>query len=171
MSIEESDRKHLSPRQIVNRFKKGEYVDESIEAISSAISSCGKYFDSVTIPFPTSIIEKVFENIDIAKTLYERQKAGASIDDITFLDIPQLKDILMDLSHPGLWESMQTDSLDDAFWDITRERNLRGKYHLDTGYGDSRKVIGVFSRAYRSNIEQAGLSYFSFDWALSIIIK
>lgn len=171
MSIEENDRKHLTPRQIVNRFKKGEYVDESIEAISSVISSCGKSFDCVTVPFPTSFVEKIFENIDIAKMLYDRQKAGASIDDIAIPDIPQLKDILTDLSRPTLWESMQTDSLDDAFWDITREHKLRGKYHLDTGNGDSHKVIGVISRTYRSNIEQAGLSYFSFEWALSIIIK
>lgn len=55
---EQNDRKHLTPRQIVNRFRKGDYVDESMEAISSVISSCGEDFDSVAIPIPDNLVEK-----------------------------------------------------------------------------------------------------------------
>lgn len=171
MKTEEAERKHLSPRQIVNRFKKGEYVDESIEAISSAVSSCGKTLDSVAVPFPTSIVEKVLENIDIAKTLNERQKAGACIDDIAIPDYPQLKDILTDLSYPSLWESMQADKEDCAFWDITRKRNLREKYHLDTGHGGFHGVMNFITRHCRPKVEQAGLSYASLEFVLSFILK
>ena len=74
MSAEPNDKKHLTPRQIINRYRKGEYVDESIEAISSAISSCGEVFDSVAIAFPTTLVQKIVENLSTAQTLYERQK-------------------------------------------------------------------------------------------------
>lgn len=63
MNQEPDDKKHLSPRQIINRYRKGEYVDESIEAISSAISSSGLSFDSVAVPFLTTIIEQVSMSI------------------------------------------------------------------------------------------------------------
>lgn len=45
----QNDRKHLSSRQIINRFKKGEYVDESIEAVSSAISSYPGAFEGTSL--------------------------------------------------------------------------------------------------------------------------
>ena len=102
MSAEPNDKKHLTPRQIINRYRKGEYVDESIEAISSAISSCGEVFDSVAIAFPTTLVQKIVENLSTAQTLYERQKEGKPIDDIVIEDYPYLKDILMDLSYPPL---------------------------------------------------------------------
>lgn len=76
MNQEPDDKKHLSPRQIINRYRKGEYVDESIEAISSAISSSGLSFDSVAVPFLTTIIEQVYEHIDIAHAMYQRRKEG-----------------------------------------------------------------------------------------------
>ena len=68
MSAEPNDKKHLTPRQIINRYRKGEYVDESIEAISSAISSCGEVFDSVAIAFPTTLVQKIVENLSTAQT-------------------------------------------------------------------------------------------------------
>ena len=93
MSAEPNDKKHLTPRQIINRYRKGEYVDESIEAISSAISSCGEVFDSVAIAFPTTLVQKIVENLSTAQTLYERQKEGKPIDDIVIEDYPYLKGV------------------------------------------------------------------------------
>lgn len=37
MKDEPNNKKHLTPRQIINRYRKGVYVDESIEVISSVI--------------------------------------------------------------------------------------------------------------------------------------
>ena len=120
MNQEPDDKKHLSPRQIINRYSKGEYVDESIEAISSAISSSGLSFDSVAVPFLTTIIEQVFEHIDIAHAMYQRRKEGNEIDDIEVPDYPQLKELLQDLSYPTLWESMQEGQIDVGYYGIIR---------------------------------------------------
>lgn len=51
MKDEPNNKKHLTPRQIINRYRKGVYVDESIEVISSVISSCGQTFDSIAVHF------------------------------------------------------------------------------------------------------------------------
>lgn len=171
MSQETNDRKHLTPRQIINRYRKGEYVDESIEAISSAISSCGKTFDCIAVPFPTTIIEKVFENIGLVKILYERQKKGRSIIDITIPDYPQLKDILIDLSTPVLWESMQEGNLAPTFINILRERGMVGKYHLDTGTESCTKVVSFLTYTYKNAIEQVGLSFTILEIALDMMVK
>lgn len=58
MALEQNESKRLTPRQIVNRFRKGVYVDESMEAISSVISSCGETFDSVAIPISDKRTDK-----------------------------------------------------------------------------------------------------------------
>ena len=93
MKDEPNNKKHLTPRQIINRYRKGVYVDESIEVISSVISSCGQTFDSIAA-------EKVLDNLTTVQLLYERQAAGQPIDDIVIEDYPRLKDILQDLSSP-----------------------------------------------------------------------
>ena len=122
MKDEPNNKKHLTPRQIINRYRKGVYVDESIEVISSVISSCGQTFDSIAVAFPTTLAEKVLENLTTAQLLYERQAAGQPIDDIAIDDYPRLKDILQDLSYPPLWESMHKDKEDNDFMDILNER-------------------------------------------------
>ena len=61
MKDEPNNKKHLTPRQIINRYRKGVYVDENIEVISSVISSCGQTFDSIAVAFPTTLAEKVLE--------------------------------------------------------------------------------------------------------------
>ena len=58
MKDEPNNKKHLTPRQIINRYRKGVYVDESIEVISSVISSCGQTFDSIAVAFPTTLAER-----------------------------------------------------------------------------------------------------------------
>lgn len=88
----QNDRKHLTPRQIINRFRKGEYVDEGIEAISSAVSSYPGSFEGVAVPFPVSIVEMVFENIGLGKVMYEMRKAVREIDVVKVPDYPQLRD-------------------------------------------------------------------------------
>lgn len=168
---ESTARRRLSPRQIVNRFSKGEYVDESIEAISSAISSCGKSFNSVTIAFPATIIEQVFENIDIAKALYERRKAGAATDDIAIPDYPQLRDLLTDLSLPVLWQSLQPDASVCAYMNIIDEHHLKGKYHLEPGFGTFDDVVFALSPIYRPAVVRTGLSYPRFEIALFEMVK
>lgn len=171
MNQEPNDRKHLSPRQIINRYRKGEYVDESIEAISSAISSCNQTFDSIAVPFPTTIVEKICENLAIAKTLYESQKKGKSFDSIVVPDYPQLYDILTNLSYPPLWESMIDDKLDVSFIDIMKERGISHKYMLDYETASSTKVVNSVSYTYREAIEQTGLSFTTFGLVLHMLFK
>ena len=169
MNQEENDRKHLTPRQIINRYRKGEYVDEGIEAISSAVSSCAQPFDSVAMPFPETLVEKIFQNIGIARVLYERRKEGRSTDDVEVPDYPQLRDFLMDLSIPDLWESMQEGREDNAYFDILDQHGLRNKYTLDGGKSKINKVASFYLSSYRESIRQTGLSYTIFELVLYLM--
>lgn len=171
MNQEPDDKKHLSPRQIINRYRKGEYVDESIEAISSAISSSGLSFDSVAVPFLTTIIEQVFEHIDIAHAMYQRRKEGNEIDDIEVPDYPQLKELLQDLSYPILWESMQEGQIDVGYYGIIRERKLRGKYHLDAGLKSCTQAVSVLPSVYKERVRRTGLSDLNLEIALGMIMR
>ena len=170
MSHEPNDR-HLTPRQIINRYRKGVYVDESIEAISSAISSCHQSFSCNAVPFPTNIIEKVYENISLSKAMYERQKDGIGIDDIDVPDYPELKGILTDLSYPSLWESMQKGETDVAFVEIIKDKEFYGKYHLDGGQTSCTKVTSIVSLLIGKTVEQVGLSPVTFSLCLNMMIK
>lgn len=166
----QNDRKHLSSRQIINRFKKGEYVDESIEAVSSAISSYPGAFEGTAVPFPTSIIEMVFENIGFARDMHDLRKAGKDIDIVKVPDYPQLREILIDLSEPELWESMR-DENDSSFLDILSKLALRGRYVLDAGNASYHVVDRYLSSSYKEEIEQAGLCYLSFKLALYLMFR
>lgn len=166
----QNERKHLTPRQIINRFRKGEYVDEGIEAISSAISSCPVTFEGVAVPFPISIIEMVFENIGLARDMYELRKAGKDIDVIKVPDYPQLRDILIDLSEPVIWESLQ-DEKDHSFMDKIKSHGLRNRYILDAGSADYHKVDNYLSHSYETLIEEAGLCFISFKLALYLMFR
>lgn len=171
MNHESDDRTHFTPRQIINRYRKGEYVDESIEAISSAISSCHQPFSCNAVPFPTNIIEKVYENISLSKAMYEKQKEGKSTDDIEVPDYPQLKEILTDLSYPLLWESMQEGVADVSFMEIIRDNSLYGKYQLDGGQTSCTRVTSIVSLLIGETVKQAGLSPITFSLCLNMMIK
>lgn len=172
MKQETSNKKHLTPRQIINRYRKGEYVDESIEAISSTISQCNESFDSITIPFPTSIIEKVYENIGLARTLYELRSEGKSIEDIKIPNYTQLEEILIDLSNPVLWKSMlHKDNVSIEFMEIIKEQGLNGKYRLDVKAESTTNVTSYLSHTYRKQIESTGLDFTSLQLAISMMIK
>lgn len=171
MNQGQNDSKRLSPRQIINRYRKGEYVDESIEAISSAVSSCSLSFDCNAVPFPTGIIEKVYENIALSKAMYERQKQGQSIEDIGVPDYPQLREILKDLSYPPLWESMQDKITDVSFMEIIMGMGFYSKYRLDTGETSCYNVTSVVSHLYDNAVIQAGLSTATFQLCLNMMIR
>ena len=167
MRQEPNDRKHLTPRQIVNRYLKGEYVDESIEAISSAISSCNKTFDSVTIPFPSNLMEKAYDNIEIAKAFYECRKAGKSADDIAVPDYPQLKELLMDLAYPPLWECMK-EKTNTTFIEIMKEQGFNNKYHV--GFKNIHKVTTIMDLHYSDAVKQVGLSNLMLSLVLDFML-
>lgn len=168
MKNEENNKKHLTPRQIINRYRKGMYVDENIEAISSAISSCGQTFDNIAVAFPTTLVEKVMENLTTIQLLYERKVAGQSIEDISIEDYPHLKDLLSDLSYPSLWESMKKGVKDTAFMDILKERGLICKYH---GLIDqSSRIISCMSSLYSETINKAGLSSSTFGIVMNLML-
>ena len=170
MSHEPNDRLHLTPRQIINRYRKGVYVDESIEDISSAISSCRQPFNCNAVPFPTSIIDKVYENISLSKAMYEKLKEGKGIEDIVVPDYPQLKEILQDLSSPALWESMQDGVTDISFMEIIREKGLYGKYHMENSQPSCSKATSITSLIYGNNVEQAGLSSVTLSLCLNMML-
>jgi hypothetical protein len=171
MSQVPNDKKHLTPRQIINRYKKGDYVDESIEAISSTISSCPYPFDCVAVPFPVTIVDKVLENIGIAKKLYELQKVGKGTDDIEVPYYPQLRDILLDLSYPPLWEAMQKESSTSDYIDILFEKKLICKYHLAARASSCYKVVNVSVNLYKRQIEGLGLSSYTLLAVLSAMFQ
>lgn len=168
MKPEQNDKKHLTPRQIINRYRKGVYVDENIEAISSAISSCGQTFNSIAVEFPTTLVEKVMENLTTIQLLYERQVAGQSIEDISIEDYPHLKDLLLDLSYPSLWESMNKDKKNTVFMDILKERGLVCKYHGLIEHPS--KIVGCVSSLYSDAINKVGFSSSTFGIVLNLML-
>lgn len=168
---EENGRRHLTPRQIVNRFRKGEYVCESMEDISSAIASSGQTFNSATVPFPDSIIEKILENIGLAKQIYERRKAGLPTDDVTVPDYPQLREFLLDLTRPPLWEVLQSGEDYEGCIKILRDEKLCSKYTLDIRADHCHIVLSMLARKYQPDVERAGLNFYIFDLALAMMFK
>lgn len=171
MSQVPNNKKHLTPRQIINRYKKGEYIDEGIEAISSTISSCPYPFDNVAVPFPVTIVDKVLENIGIAQKLYKQQRKGNGTGDIEVPDYPELRDILLDLSYPPLWEAMQKESPVGDHLDILFENKLYRKYHLAARADSSYKVVNVSVILYKKQIEELGLSTSILSTVLSTMFQ
>lgn len=170
MRKEQKNKVHLTPRQIINRYRKGEYIDESIEAISSAVSSCSLPLNSIAVPFPDSIIEKVYENIGTCKTMYELRKEGKSIDGIEVPHYPQLNDILVELSEPALWESMM-DEKGIAYIDIIRQQGLYGRYILDSEIADAHKIESYFTFFYRDAIRECGIYELALEMVLSFMLR
>lgn len=148
MKDEPNNKKHLTPRQIINRYRKGVYVDESIEVISSVISSCGQTFDSIAVAFPTTLAEKVLDNLTTVQLLYERQAAGSVV--------------------PPLWDSMHKDKEDNDFMDILNERGWVHKYHVADE--QSSKALNCMTSLYRDAIERAGLSSSTFYIVLHFML-
>ena len=170
MKNEQNGRKRLSPRQIINRYRKGEYIDESIEAISSTISSCPYPLDNIVVPFPMTIIEMVYQNINLGKATYENRKKGMGIEDIKVPDYPQLRDILTELSEPLFWESMM-DEKGIEFMDLIISRKLRNKYTLDSDIADASKIESLLSSSYREKVQETGLCPFTLDMVLVSMLK
>lgn len=170
MKNEQNGRKRLSPRQIINRYRKGEYIDESIEAISSTISSCPYPLDNIAVPFPMTIIEMVYQNINLGKAMYENRKKGMDIEDIKVPDYPQLRDILTELSEPLFWESMM-DEKGIEFMDLIISRKLRNKYTLDSDIADASKIESLLSSSYREKVQETGLCPFTLDMVLVSMLK
>lgn len=155
----------------MNRYRKGVYVNESIEAISSAISSCPQEFDSVAVPFPSTFFNLIFENLGISKALYERNKDGESTKDIVLPDDAQLKNILMDLATPSLWEAMKKDRTDVNFVDIMKHYGLVGKHKLKEDQVATFTAIGVLTNTYSDTIEEAGLSTTAIECVLGMMTR
>ena len=161
MKDEPNNKKHLTPRQIINRYRKGVYVDESIEVISSVISSCGQTFDSIAVAFPTTLAEKVLDNLTTVQLLYERQAAGQPIDDIVIEDYPRLKDILQDLSSPLYGIPCTRIRRTTTLWWVH-------KYHVADE--QSSKALNCMTSLYRDAIERAGLSSSTFYIVLHFML-
>lgn len=170
MMSEQNDSKHLTPRQIINRYRKGLYVDESMEAISSVISSCGETFNSVAVPIPTTLVEKVIDNIPVIQTLYERQVAGFSVEGVVIEDYPLLKEVLVDLSFPALWDSLKANGNELEYESVIVERGLVHKYHEEGLTAPVTQVVDCYTSIYEDNIKSAGLSCEKLGKALSTMM-
>ena len=141
-----------------------------MEAIASALSTTHEAFNSVAVPFPTTIADAVLDNLALARTLYERQKEGLGTDNVVIPDYPQLRDLLTDLSYPTLWESMH-ESPDIDYRRIPRERGLEGKYHFDSPTESLGTVMSVLSNVYEPRVERLGLDFYRLKRVLSTIIR
>lgn len=166
-----NNKKGLSARQIVNRFLKGVYVDENVDAISSAVADSPLPFCSVAVPFPVTVIEKVYGNIGAGKAMYELRREGRGAETVAVPDYPQLRDILLDLSEPDVWESMSVKD-HPSFPEIIFRRGLKWKYSLDAaGNADVHKIESLLSSQYGDAVRAAGLDPFCLDLALYLMVK
>ena len=110
------------------------------------------------------------KNISVVKNLYERQVAGKPIEDINIPDYPQLKDFMMDLAYPPLWESMCKNEESNKFWNILDDKGFNRKYTLDVQCSKL-KVVDCVAMLYREAVEEVGLSYSTFTLVLDFMLK
>ena len=93
------------------------------------------------------------------------------MEDIEVPDYPQLKEILLDLSCPPLWESMQKKDIDIQFIKIIKAKGLMGKYRLDVEQDSCHKITSVVSLIYGKAIEEVGLSPTDFSLCLNFMVR
>lgn len=138
----------LSPRQIINRYKKGVYTDTCADEISATISTSDMDFDSVAIPIQKHWLEEVFENIGLCFQLSkERDKADEILADI---DDEHARNLLLDISTPKLWNAIMGDG---DYWDVAWDLGFRKKYQLP----HAPKVINAVSYIERKRLENLGI--------------
>lgn len=138
----------LSPRQIINRYKKGVYTDACADAISATISTSDIDFDYVAIPIQRHWLEDVFENIGLCFQLSkERDKADEILADI---NDERVRNLLLDISTPELWNAIMGDG---NYWDVVRNLGFRKKYQLS----HAPKVIDAVYYIERKRLENLGI--------------
>ena len=185
MKREAATKIHLTPRQIINRYAKGKYVDEDMESISSSVSSCGKNFNSITIPLPFTFVDKILENLDVLLKLYGMLKAGQDIgkdflenpqkfcNQIKYADTPFLKECILELANPSvLGRAIDKDKESKYYLNYLVENNLLFKYEaaLNVSRGQSHNVISYSCQKYKAEIEACGLSPLEFEMIMNSLI-
>lgn len=157
----ESNKRNLSARQIINRYKKGVYVDECADAISAAVSASDAEFEYVAIPIQKHWIEDVFENIDLCIQLSKEQDKADDI--LAGVSDERIRSLLLDLSTPDLWNAIMGDG---NYIDIIFSHGLRNKYQLPNAV----KIICAASYIERERLESLGIDRANLELALRFIV-
>jgi len=158
----ERSKDSLSPRQIINRYKKGAYTDECADAISAAVSASDLDFDSIAIPIQKCWIEDVLENIALCFQLFsDRDKADSILANITD---ERVRSVLLDLSLPELWKAITGDG---DYLEAIIQHNLFNKYSLD----HSASIIDFVTFSEWDRIKSLGIDMANLSLALRFMFK
>lgn len=157
----ERNKRRLSARQIVNRYKKGVYVDECADAISAAVSVADAEFECVAIPIQKHWIEDVFENIALCIQLSKER--GKADDILTGISDESVRNLLLDLSIPDLWNAIMGNG---NYIDIIFSLGLRDKYQQP----NAAKIICAASYIERERLERLGINQANLELALRFIV-
>lgn len=158
----ENTKKHLSARQIINRYKKGVYTDESSDNISAAISSSEQDFNNVALPVQTCWVDEVIENIELCIRLSENEEGKDAI--LSTISDERAKSVLTDLAMPEVWKAIH------GYGNISMALYSHGllcKYPLRNSYS----VVQVACDAERNKIKELGINCTNLFIALMSLFK
>lgn len=158
----QNTKKHLSARQVVNRYKKEFYTDECANIISAAISSSQLGFNSVAIPVQTCWVDEVLENIEMCFQLCEHREEKDSI--LSSVSDERVKAVLSDLAIPDVWNIVCGKvEMSNALI----EYGLLCKYPLRNRYS----VLDAAFHSEKDRIAKLGLDYTKLLTTLSLMFR
>lgn len=157
----ERNKRGLSPRQIINRYKKGVYTDACADAISAAVSASDVEFECAAIPVQRHWIEETIENIGLCFQLSkERDKADEILTDI---GDEHARSLLIDLSTPDLWNAI----IDDGdYFDIIWRLGFNKKYRIS----NATEIIETVTYMEREALERLRIDKVNLTLALRYMI-
>lgn len=148
MQYMERNKRSLSPRQIINRYKKGVYTDACADAISAAVSASDEEFARVAIPTQRHWIEEAIENIGLCFQLSkERDKAD---EILAVISDENARSLLQDLSTPDLWNAIMSDG--DCY-DVICRLGFNKKYQIS----NAMEIIEAASYIERDTLKRLGI--------------
>lgn len=158
----ENTKKHLSARQIVNRFKKEVYTDECSDNISAAISSSKQRFNSVAIPVQNCWVDEVLEHIELCTRLLENEEERDAI--LSTVSDERARSVLADLATPEIWKVIHGEG------EIVEELQAHGflyKYPLRDKYS----IVQAVCDAERNKIKELGIDHSCLFVTLNFLFK
>ena len=102
--------------------------------------------------------------------MYVRQKHGEEMEDIKLPDYPQLREILLDLSNPSVWETMLQENDDVSYISVARVHALRKKYHTEIGKNCYSSLFIAYFTLYQQPVEHLELAFHKLENVLRDLI-
>lgn len=158
----ETNRKHLTPRQILNRYRKGRYTDDCADNISAVVSSSDEDFRNTAIPIQYCWPETIIRNIGLAFRAMDNPSGAEEI--LSPVTDNVARNMLMDLANSGLLKCLIEKG---DFLTRLKEANLKDKYSFYDAIG----IVSDLCFDYKNTLESHGIDHIDFSIAMIYMIK